>query len=97
LNQGPQMSNKICIQCNIFGRVQGVWYRASAQQEATKLGLTGWAKNMPDGSVEVIACGDEEQIQSFLTWLKKGSDNAEVEEMIYEEINYQEFEDFKTY
>ena len=49
--------SKVCIIAWIYGRVQGVGFRYTTQYEAKKLGLTGYAKNLDDGSVEVVACG----------------------------------------
>lgn len=56
----------------ITGRVQGVFFRATAQKEAERLSLTGYAKNLPDGSVEVLVQGDEEDINSFVDWCLEG-------------------------
>ncbi|WP_140397059.1 acylphosphatase, partial [Escherichia coli] len=50
--------SKVCIIAWVYGRVQGVGFRYTTQYEAKKLGLTGYAKNLDDGSVEVVACGD---------------------------------------
>ena len=66
----------------IKGKVQGVFYRATAKQIANQLGLTGWIKNTKDGNVEAMASGDEQQLQNFAKWCKHGPDKAEVEEMI---------------
>ena len=49
------MVDKICINCLVSGKVQGVWFRANTQKEAQKLGVTGWVRNLPDGRVEVLA------------------------------------------
>ncbi len=56
------MSN-VCIIAWVYGRVQGVGFRYTTQHEAKRLGLTGYAKNMDDGSVEVVACGDAAQVE----------------------------------
>lgn len=48
----------ICVRCWVHGMVQGVGFRYSTQREALKLGLTGYARNLDDGSVEVLACGE---------------------------------------
>ena len=56
----------------IIGKVQGVWYRASTQDEAVRLGLTGWVANMPDGSVEAHAEGDKSVIETFVKWCHEG-------------------------
>lgn len=70
---------KACIRCLVSGRVQGVFFRASAQQEAQRLGLTGWARNLPDGRVEVLACGDTAGLDEYRRWLQQGPPKAEVE------------------
>jgi len=61
-----------CIKCWVHGSVQGVGFRYSTQREAHRLGLTGYARNMDDGSVEVLACGDEEKLAELIEWLKAG-------------------------
>lgn len=88
------MENKICIHCFISGRVQGVWFRASAQEVAVAHQLTGWARNCSDGRVEVIACGGREQLMEFYAWLKQGPELAKVESVTYEEVPWQNFERF---
>lgn len=65
--------------CIVSGRVQGVWYRGSAQEQARKLGVTGHARNSPDGTVEVLACGDDAAVDAFIAWLHKGPMLARVE------------------
>lgn len=62
----------------IRGRVQGVAYRASAQREALALGLRGWVRNLPDGSVEACAIGSAAQLSAFGDWLWRGPRLAEV-------------------
>lgn len=64
--------SKICIIAWVHGRVQGVGFRYSTQHEAQRLGLTGYAKNLDDGSVEVVVCGEVEQVEKLLKWLKDG-------------------------
>ncbi len=58
--------------CLVYGRVQGVGFRYTTQYEAKRLGLTGYAKNLDDGSVEVVACGEEGQVGKLMQWLKRG-------------------------
>jgi len=62
----------------VSGHVQGVFFRASARQEALSLGLTGWARNLPDGRVEVLACGDAAQLELLREWLSTGPPHAQV-------------------
>ena len=61
------------IHIRIFGRVQGVGFRAWAQRQAEDLELSGWVRNRSDGSVEILAEGSDEQMNFFLTLCKKGS------------------------
>ncbi len=76
------------MHCFVSGKVQGVWYRASTQEQAQSLGLTGWAKNLPDGRVEVLAFGEKDQLLVLHAWLKVGPELAKVTDVTYEEIAY---------
>jgi acylphosphatase len=69
------------ISATIHGRVQGVAFRAYTQDEASRLGLTGWVANLRDGSVRVEAEGPEPALQTFVTWLHHGSPAARVEQV----------------
>jgi acylphosphatase len=69
---------KICKKIKISGRVQGVWFRSATKKEAIKLNITGWVKNNHEGDVEVLACGDEQQISLFEKWLRRGPMLAKV-------------------
>jgi len=62
----------------VDGRVQGVFYRATVARRARELAITGYARNLPDGRVEVLACGDEMSVQSFVKWLWIGSSASKV-------------------
>lgn len=75
-----------CIRCLVSGRVQGVWYRASTSEQAQRLGLRGWARNLPDGRVEVLACGAEEALGRLQSWLWEGPPLAQVAEVEVEAI-----------
>ena len=63
----------------VFGHVQGVYFRASARREALRLGLTGFARNEPDGSVTIEVEGDEEAIARFVAWCHEGPPRARIE------------------
>ncbi len=67
------------IQIRIQGRVQGVFFRASAQREAKRLGLTGWVRNLKDSTVELVAEGEEAGIKDLIAWAQKGPSAARVE------------------
>jgi acylphosphatase len=69
----------------VEGRVQGVFYRASAQREGVRLGLSGWVKNLPDGRVEILVEGEEKAVEEFLSWCRKGPPLAKVTRIVVEE------------
>lgn len=91
------MTDQLCIKCYISGRVQGVWYRASAKEAGEKLGLTGFARNLPDGRVEVFACGDKEKLELFLDWLKHGPPLANVTDVTRQDMPWQEYTGFDQF
>jgi acylphosphatase len=62
----------------IHGRVQGVYYRASAQEEALRLGLSGWVRNRSDGSVEALVAGCDADVECFIRWAWQGPAAARV-------------------
>lgn len=63
----------------ITGKVQGVFFRASAQEKALALGLTGWVRNRSDGSVEALAEGPRERVEAFIAWCWQGPEASRVE------------------
>lgn len=75
-----------CRRCLISGRVQGVWFRAATQQQARHLGLTGHAINLPDGRVEVVACGRQQALDDLETWLWQGPELARVTAVVCEDV-----------
>ncbi|HSM31620.1 MAG TPA: acylphosphatase [Woeseiaceae bacterium] len=70
----------------IKGRVQGVFFRDSTRRVAESLGLTGHAINLPDGDVEVLACGDAAALDQLGDWLKEGPPHARVDEVIARDV-----------
>lgn len=82
------------MHCFVSGHVQGVWYRASTQDKAVTLGLTGWAKNLQDGRVEVKAFGFEKELTELYDWLRIGPELAKVTEVLRKEIPYETHERF---
>jgi len=67
-----------CARFIVSGRVQGVFFRASAREQAVRLNLSGYARNRDDGSVEVLACGDEAALLALEAWLQRGPPSARV-------------------
>lgn len=68
-----------CARFVIVGRVQGVFFRASTREQAQRLKLCGYAKNLADGSVEVLACGADEALDALEQWLAHGPPSARVQ------------------
>ena len=68
----------IRVRLIIVGHVQGVWFRESTRRQASALGVSGWVKNRPDRSVEVLAEGPTEKVEKLVAWCHKGPPAAEV-------------------
>ena len=80
----------------ISGKVQGVFYRVNTKNKADELGLTGWAKNTPDGKVEVLAEGKEGGLKEFIKWCYNGSRGAKIDEVEVEWSDYEnKFDNFE--
>lgn len=75
-----------CRRFLVTGRVQGVAYRVTCKQQANKLHLVGYAKNLLNGSVEVQACGEDAQLDELKQWLAGGPSYAAVEGIVEEEL-----------
>ena len=74
----------ICRRSFVSGRVQGVFYRATCVRKAESLGLRGFARNLEDGRVEVLACGEEAAVSGFVQWLWEGSPMSKVTDVATE-------------
>jgi acylphosphatase len=81
------MSESICRNLRIKGRVQGVGYRWSLSAEATRLGLSGWVRNRRDGSVEALVHGPLEAVDALLVWTHRGPSMARVDSVLCTEGN----------
>jgi len=77
----------ICRKAFVAGRVQGVFYRATAAQRARELGIRGYAKNLSDGRVEVLAYGEAKVVDDYLKWLWTGSSASKVTAVDVEELD----------
>jgi acylphosphatase len=73
------MTERLTRRLAIHGQVQGVWYRESMRREAERLGVTGWVRNRPDGSVEALVQGSVEAIEAMTLWAHRGPEQACVE------------------
>jgi acylphosphatase len=79
----------------IKGRVQGVFFRATAKDVANEIGVTGWVKNTEEGDVEITATGSDAQLRRFIEWCKAGPPKAIVTDVLVtneEETNFENFE-----
>jgi acylphosphatase len=70
-----------CRLFSVHGKVQGVWFRESTREQALQLGITGHAVNLPDGSVEVLACGTVKALAVLAAWLERGPPMASVSQL----------------
>lgn len=81
----------------IEGRVQGVWFRESARRQALSLGVNGWVRNCPDGTVEAVAEGSDSPVQAFVSWCHSGPPAARVDRVRKTPEDYQgEFDTFEV-
>jgi acylphosphatase len=78
----------------ISGKVQGVFYRASAKKKADELKITGWIQNTRDGNVEAMITGEPDEVNLFIEWCKTGPDRAAVSEVQIQKEMLQKFDSF---
>jgi len=79
----------------VHGRVQGVWFRAGTKERADELGILGWVKNRPEGTVEIHAEGEKSQLEIFISWCRKGTPAANVTSLDLSPISLQNFKSFE--
>ncbi len=85
---------KVCMKFIVSGVVQGVGFRYHTCHEGNKRGLTGYAKNLDNGDVEVIACGDKSSIESLHDWLKKGPRMSIVNQLLSQQLEFKSYKGF---
>lgn len=85
----------ICLHCFISGRVQGVFFRRHTYEMAMRLDLKGWVRNLDDGRVEVMVCGEEAQVNHMQTWLWQGPSTAKVSQVESHHVPYEIWQDFE--
>ena len=78
----------------VFGEVQGVFYRQRTKENAIQIGIRGYVKNLPDGSVEIVATGTAKQLDQLTNWCWRGSDQSIVTSVVCSELPLQQFEGF---
>ncbi len=72
---------RIRVRLRITGRVQGVWYRGATEAEARRLGVDGWVRNLPDGSVEALIEGEPTAVRALADWCRTGPPGARVRDV----------------
>jgi len=87
---------KKCQRFIVYGKVQGVFFRASTQQQALVLGLTGYAKNLSNGCVEVEICGETFALETMRDWLDSGPVLARVDKVVEVDTSVTEYTHFRT-
>ena len=96
MNDEKREKGPICVLCHVAGRVQGVFFRASTREQAQRLGLTGYARNLPDGRVQVLACGAPDAVARLREWLRSGPPAAQVTGVACEPAPEQVLSGFST-
>lgn len=85
----------IRVRLIVSGRVQGVWFRDSTRKKANEINIHGWVRNKADGTVEVLAEGDEKDVSELVEWCHQGPPHARVSGVIKKEESYSgEFNSF---
>jgi len=79
---------------HVSGKVQGVYFRASSQQMAIEYSLSGYAHNLADGDVEVLLCGEENNVDKMLDWLNHGPPQAEVAKVQKKKVEWTDHNHF---
>nr|WP_261874735.1 acylphosphatase [Vibrio rarus] len=87
--------SSVCQKFVVSGRVQMVGFRYHTAHQGLKFGLTGYAKNLNDGRVEVMACGERQAIEALDEWLKVGPKTSTVADVVKIETAFRHYSDFK--
>lgn len=85
-----------CFRILVFGKVQGVYFRASAKEIADSFDLVGYARNVPDGSVEIVAQGEKWKLDNFIHWMDNSNLLAKIEKITVKEIKPSDFTEFQV-
>jgi acylphosphatase len=80
----------------VKGKVQGVFFRATAKEVADELEVKGWIKNADSGDVEAVVTGSKEQLEKFVSWSRKGPGRAKVTEVVTTDLDEKTFNEFSV-
>ncbi|MDO6705556.1 acylphosphatase [Photobacterium sp. 1_MG-2023] len=87
--------SQICVMVRVTGHVQGVGFRFHTAHEGLRIGLSGYAKNLPDGSVEVLACGKPEKVEQLVQWLETGPRTSRVDSLNRDDVAWRALDGFE--
>ncbi|NAW66982.1 acylphosphatase [Photobacterium halotolerans] len=87
--------SQICVLVRVTGQVQGVGFRFHTAHEGLKIGVSGYAKNLPDGSVEVLACGKAEKVEQLVDWLARGPRTSRVDSLSRDDLEWRAIDGFE--
>ncbi|MDW5375559.1 acylphosphatase [Halomonas sp. HP20-15] len=90
------MESSCCVKAYVSGQVQGVSYRAAVQERALTTKVTGYARNLPDGRVEVLLCGDRDAVNALTQWLWQGPPAARVAHVELQRVEWRDRTGFVT-
>jgi len=85
----------LCRRYRVSGKVQAVFFRDSTRKIAIRIGVTGWVRNTTGGDVELVACGEQNQLSELEDWLRGGPPLAEVHDVQSETIAHETFTEFR--
>jgi acylphosphatase len=96
-SSGKRHMDYLRAQVIIHGLVQGVFFRASTREEAIRIGVGGWVRNLPDGTVQALFEGEAKKVEEIIGWCHKGPPGARVSkvDILWEPYNKGEFKLFK--
>ena len=80
----------------VYGRVQGVFFRQGAVNQARTLGVNGWVRNAPDGTVEAYIKGEQTAVEQMIGWMRRGPSNARVEDVSVQEAELEDMTGFSV-
>ena len=90
------MTEPVARKVRLYGRVQGVFFRQWAVHQAREIGVVGWIRNLPDGSVEAHVAGDEDQVSQMIERLRQGPSGARVEDVAIDVTEPEEIDGFSV-
>ena len=85
---------QICLNVIVSGRVQGVWFRKFTQEKAQAYGVSGWVRNLSDGRVQALLCGEEKNVRQVEAWMSQGPELSTVAELVSQSTPWHDYAEF---